>query len=473
MSTRYSKTSEIPGMISGGYEGDNIPDDIEVPSCTIEDVDRALFNLFNDDLPLFYKHKEGMRRIPVIFATGERFAILRRKRPLRDKAGALILPLISIMRTGIEQTPSRGMTGGQSSPMTIKKRISKKDPRYQMLRNKNQLKNQDNLASKNHVAGQSASGRDQFAEPGTIASRRPPNPRTTESREGKLLSPNLADHIYEVITLPPVKYYQSTYEVTFWAQYTQQMNDMLTALMVTPQNYHGKSFRIETEKGYWFVAYMDAALTSGTNFDDFTDDERLVRYSFTISVPAYIVSPEFPGSQTGVRRFLSAPEITFQMTETKAFPFLPAPANIPSPDPGSYILQDLSTIQDPLPGNAIGGSPEANTLASAGVDVPGAAISRGPLPGASLGGQAAEGYKMKSTAIGGKEASGGSGAFGGGGKGKTSTSTLRMVRDPFTGQMLNKLVRIKDAGTASQKKGETVYKEGITIDLGTLTTLDP
>ena len=122
MSTRYTRKDALPGTIPMGYEGDNIPDDLEVPSCTIEDVDRALFNLFNQDLPLFYKHKEGMRRVPVIFATGERFAILRRKRPLRDKAGALVLPLISIMRTGIEQDPSRRMTGGQNAPMTIKKR---------------------------------------------------------------------------------------------------------------------------------------------------------------------------------------------------------------------------------------------------------------------------------------------------------------------------------------------------------------
>jgi|GEM_PF-1311159 len=473
MSTRYTRKDALPGTISTGYEGDNVPDDFEVPSCTIEDVDRALFNLFNKDLPLFYKHKEGMRRVPVIFATGERFAILRRKRPLRDKAGALVLPLISIMRTGIEQDPSRGMTGGQNEPMTIKTRISKRDPRYQMLRNKQQFKNQDNLASPNHAGGETDSGKKFNADPGTLSTRRPPNPRSTDSREGKALAPNLSDHIYEVITLPPVKYYQASYEITFWTQYTQQMNDMLTALMVTPHNYPGKSFRIETEKGYWFVAYLDAALTSGTNFDDFTDDERLVRYSFNVSVPAYIVSPEFPGSQAAARRFLSAPEITFQMTETKAFPFLPAPANVPSPDPGSYILQDLSSIDDPLPGMAVGGSPEANALSSAGMDVPGAAISRGPMPGANIGGSPAKGYNMTSTAIGGKEASGGAGAFGAGGRGKTSVSTLRMVRDPFTGKLMNKLVRIKDAGQASQKKGETVYKEGIVLDLGTLTTQDP
>ena len=95
MSTRFTKSKTDGVSIPTGYEGNNIPDDLTVPSCTIEDVDRALFNLFNDDLPLIYQQKNETKKIPVIFATGERFAVLRRKRPLRDNQGALILPLIS------------------------------------------------------------------------------------------------------------------------------------------------------------------------------------------------------------------------------------------------------------------------------------------------------------------------------------------------------------------------------------------
>ena len=51
MSTRYSKTKQFPGAIDYGYEGTDVPDDIEVPTCTIEDVDRALFELFNKEIP--------------------------------------------------------------------------------------------------------------------------------------------------------------------------------------------------------------------------------------------------------------------------------------------------------------------------------------------------------------------------------------------------------------------------------------
>ena len=62
--------------------GADIDPDFHVPSCTVEDVDRAVFNLFEKDITLQYSLKKEMKKIPVIFATGERFAVLRRKKPL-------------------------------------------------------------------------------------------------------------------------------------------------------------------------------------------------------------------------------------------------------------------------------------------------------------------------------------------------------------------------------------------------------
>ena len=78
MSTRVTKSKTDPSSIPTGYEGDNIPEDFVLPSCTVEDVDRALFNLFEKDIPFYYKTKKETKKVPVIFATGERFAVLRR-----------------------------------------------------------------------------------------------------------------------------------------------------------------------------------------------------------------------------------------------------------------------------------------------------------------------------------------------------------------------------------------------------------
>ena len=45
MSTKEDKKISHEGALDSGLEGDSIPLDLELPPCTIEDVDRSLFNL--------------------------------------------------------------------------------------------------------------------------------------------------------------------------------------------------------------------------------------------------------------------------------------------------------------------------------------------------------------------------------------------------------------------------------------------
>ena len=346
MSTRrddsYKSTAEI-------QEGYSIPEDMDVPSCTIEDVDRSLFDLFDKQLPFNYGHQSGQRRAPVIFATGERFAVLRRKEPLRDRAGALILPLISIMRTGVTQSPTMGAGTNQNAPLTVKTRLSPKDPIYQRLINKQGFQNSDNLVSP--AAKQTTlTG----SLPGRIATRRASAKKNIDALFGRVLESDIGANVFEVITMPPPKYYAAAYEVTFWTQYTTQMNDMIMALMSLYQSYSQRAFRLETPKGYWFVGYIDDALSPGNNFDDFTDSERMVRYSFTVNVPAYIVGSAFGGSQNVLRKYVSAPDISFtgEIFNLESYANNP-PANIPSGDPNAYVLDAIRSVDDPLPGQAI------------------------------------------------------------------------------------------------------------------------
>ena len=125
MSTREDKKKISQGSVGLGLEGSSYPVDLEIPTCSIEDVDRSLFNLLNEQLPFQYDNKGTQKRVPVIFATGERFAVLRRREPLRDKNNALILPLISVMRTGISQDTSPSSGYAQNLPVTIRRKIDK------------------------------------------------------------------------------------------------------------------------------------------------------------------------------------------------------------------------------------------------------------------------------------------------------------------------------------------------------------
>ena len=440
MSTRLTKSATDQNSISTGYEGNNVPDDFQVPTCTIEDVDRALFNLFDKELPLLFKTKEATQRIPVIYATGERFAVLRRKRPLRDKNGALILPLISIMRTGVSQEAQMGP--GQGGPMIIRKRLSEGDKDYQRILNKPKFKNQDDAPSIQHRIITEDGVQDTGSLPGQAATRRTDDgPIPLKYRNGNLLEADIGKNIVEVVTIPPVKYYTSTYEITFWAQYTQQMNDMIMAMMSLYQNNHRRTFRLETEKGYWFVGYVGDALSPGNNFDDFTDNERIVRYSFEVTVPGYIVGGEYPGAPSFLRKFVSAPEISFDSSQVSAAPYGEPIGSVPSGRPDRYMLQDILTDADGIPGSSIaeGDMPMGGPSATRDPrDIGGGTAAPGGTPSATIGGFS----------------------------GNTSDVELvRTITDPFTGKKKTKLLKIK---ARNQRKGETVYREQITNDLDLL-----
>ena len=405
--------------------GADIDPDFNVPECTIEDVDRAVFNLFEKDITLQYSLKKEMKKIPVIFATGERFAVLRRKKPLRDKAGATILPLISINRTGVNQNVDRGMATNQSTELTIKKRLSPKDPTYQRLLNKEGLENQDNRAAGGHYIKNVGGAEGGGAMPGTVARRSSEGIMSLTLRQGKLIgNAPFGNNFYEIYTMPAPKYYTAEYEVTIWAQYTQQMNDIIMSIMNSYHSNGTRSFRVESDKGYWFVAYLDAALSSGNNFDDFSDDERIIRYSFNMTVPGYIVNPKYPGSKTGIRRYVSAPQITFDMTQVASQPVQKPVEGIPSGDPIDYVLDDLRTLDDPE---------YSKLVAKKGV--------------------VADQTFYKTTNVGGTES------------GRSPVAVTAVISDPLTGKEVRKELEIK---MRNQRQGETVYREQTTRDLGKL-----
>jgi len=440
MSTRYYKNRTDSFSSTTGNEGANIPEDLEIPSCTVEDVDRALFDLFNNQLPFTYKHKEGTRSAPVIFATGERFAVLRRKKPLRDKSGALILPLVSIMRTGVTQAATMGAGTAQNVPMTIRKKLSPEDPLYQRLINKQSIQNSDDLVSNNAIeqGGIDASPGEKLeyskkeASPGRLASRRSGLAAGMSERRTKRIQSGLGSNIYEIITMPPPKYFTATYEVTFWAQYTSQMNNMINSMMSLYQSFSQRTFQLETPKGYWFVGYVGEELTAGNNFDDFTDAERLVRYSFEIKVPAYLIGSTYPGAQNTLRRFVSAPQISFDSLIMDKDVDIQRPNGVVSSEAGDYVLDDLRTVDEPLPGQTIG-RPSTAASDSRGIfslrDA--SQVTNRDLNGDFVGGSTSDDNRTK---------------------------IIEIDHDPFTGKKVQKKLHVK---TRTNRKGETVLRESL------------
>lgn len=301
--TIYRDPANPEPHVDSGYEGDDTSDQFTIPPVGIEDADRALFNLFDQDIGFVIKNvKKANKKVQiskpyVIFATGERFAIAKKLRPPRDKNGLVMLPAISIRRTGIEQTnddiTNRGMNQFTGN-IIIKRKLEESDRDYQNLINKFGFRNLQSIPSTNRPTGE---------EIDSLA-----------AVEGAYLDPKLGNNIFEIITAPQPQFFTATYEVVFWTNFTQHMNYMIETYLSSflPND---RIHKLVTPKGYWFLAYTEEQLPSQENFDEFTEDERILRYSFNVRVRGYIFAPQHPTNAVPIRRYISAPTVVFDVTK--------------------------------------------------------------------------------------------------------------------------------------------------------------
>jgi len=405
MQTRYDKTKAAPGVLPSGYEGSNNAENYSLPSCEIEDVDRAFFDLFDKVLPFTYKQQKDseVTKVPVVFASGERFALVSKKSPIRDKSGSLILPIISISRSSIDQKSTKGSGVSENfNEMVVRKRISKEDPLYQALKGPDRLKN----------TGRSLS---------------PAEGSSDYYREtGRLLQPRMGPALYEILVIPMPKYFTVKYEITFWAQYTGQLNKMISTLLGSYINGHN-SIKITTSKGYWFVAYFESSISNAGNLDDFSDNERLVKATLSAEVPGYLILPEIDGVSNGVKSYVSAPTVSFgslsdDPRSTQVTPVVSGKVE-------SFTLSDVATEDNERPSGAVGENANVQSAVFAGASLDGASVTLRDV-------------KPNSSPVGGV------------GKVKSRTKKLIYATDPVTGENTTVIGQVTDS---VPEKGEEVF----------------
>lgn len=313
MSTRFKSDSRTrygqPPLPTGYEKGYGTPD-LTIPHCGVEDVDVAVFNLFEKEIVLESGGINGtpVGRVPVIFAAGEKWALLKKGRPLRDRNNTLILPLITIMRTELNQSTAEDVAGRginqQVGEIIIRRRLDKSDRNYQSLINKLLLPNQDNLAV----------GLPELTSPAGLSTQRKIGELHGNKwvTDGAYLKQHLLNNVYETLVVPTPQFYTVKYQVTVWSQYTQHANQIVEKIFssLLPQ---AQSWRLDTAKGYWFVAKIeDGSLAMETNFEDMSSQERFIKHTFNVAVPAYFFASSSPGTPVPVKRYVSSPSIKFE-----------------------------------------------------------------------------------------------------------------------------------------------------------------
>lgn len=334
MATRYN--SGDPFGVPSGYAGASVPDGFSLPSVGVEDVDRAMFDFFDNELLLQISNGRSgeTAKVPVIFAAGERWAMLKKNRALRDKSGTLILPLTTIRRMDIQQEVSSDIAGRginqQTGELVIKRRLSPLDRTFQNIVNKLGIVNQSNVSdSTETLITDRAKGE---------------NANDVDVINGGLLAPKLGNNIWEIITIPSPQFFTVTYEVTIWTQHISHMNQIIDKFMASYLPTANGTFKLETQKGYWFIAKVqDNLFTAADNSENISGDERIIKTKLIIKVPAYQVAPTVPGAPSPVRRYVSAPLVTFP-TDDQLVNVIPSGQDIysGSDDPSAFFSLDGS-----------------------------------------------------------------------------------------------------------------------------------
>ena len=144
-------------------------------------------------------------------------------------------------------------------------------------------------------------------------------------------------------------------------------------------------------------------------------------------MPAYIVNPNHEGSRNEIRRFISAPQISFDITAVYAPLNSKTLVPVASGDPGSYVGSELRPEDAPLPGQSIGVPSESDL-----------------------------GEYYDSATLGGAKS------------GRNTVEVVRVYKDAVSGETVSEILPFKQR---NERKGETVYQAQLTDDLGTITVV--
>lgn len=220
---------------------------------TIETVDMAMFEWLNEEMDLHTTTNRGFKKVPVIWVSAERAYQSKRSKEMRDKEGALILPLISLERSSFAKDPAiKGVAWANVPPQGDVKGGS-----FQITR---QIK-QDKTANFANADSKKQTGQINFP------------------RKNKKI-------VWETITVPFPVSINVNYAIKLRTEYQQQMNTLLQPFMTRTGNIN--YFKIHKD-GHVYEAFIDSEFASDSNVEDMGEDARMYESQISIRVLAYLV----------------------------------------------------------------------------------------------------------------------------------------------------------------------------------------
>jgi len=232
--------------------------EIGMLASDIENIDYSIISWMKEDLALRATTNEGFVKVPVLWQTPERSFQIKNEKELRDDAGALKLPLISIERINIIKDPERKGSyqahlysydkNGRTGRMILAKKIKQDKTR--------------NFAVVKAV-------------------------RNDTTGENQLHSPRINKKVViQTLSIPIPVYVNVEYKIVIKCEYQQQMNEMMAPFITRTGQINAFTMK---RNGHSYEGFIDQSFTHNNNVSNLDEEMRMFTSEINIRVLGYLM----------------------------------------------------------------------------------------------------------------------------------------------------------------------------------------
>jgi len=256
--------------------------EIGMLSSTIEDIDASIVEWLTEDLELSATTNEGWKTVPVFWQTPERAFQIKNEKSLRDESGSIILPVVSVERTGITKDPSR--KGGFQAQIFSKDKNGRTG-RFVIAKKIVQDKTRNYAVVNNTRRSNYTSGTSQEYFP----------------RINKRI-------VVKSLSIPIPVYVNVDYKIILKTEYQQQMNELLTPFMTRTGQINSFVLR---RNGHLYEVFIDQGFTHNNNVANLGEEIRMFTTEISFRVLGYLIGEGENDDRPIVRVEENIVEITY------------------------------------------------------------------------------------------------------------------------------------------------------------------
>ena len=259
MSNRSKSNKPLPRkqrIENRGYQYSRKDEDIKNPEVTLMDMDSAIMFYFDEVIKPAVKDNGENVKVPIMYASPERWKAIQRDGFMRDKKRKTITPVIVYRRTSIEK----------DTEMPIDKLDANKPSLFYTFQKKfSNVNRYDNFQ----------------VQRGTVPQRE-----------------------YYNVMMPD--YVTLTYEFIVWTSYIEQMNKIVEKIVYSDGAYWGDPNKLR------FRSKIDTF----TDATEIGDTERLVRTNFSVTLRGYLLPKGNFDHRSTTQKFITPKKLIFGMETT-------------------------------------------------------------------------------------------------------------------------------------------------------------